>query len=289
MSTLKKKKVCSRCPNKGEQAIGQFYNTENELVFTDKKIPICKTCCFEIIDKEGFEGFQKIMKLIDKPIFDNLFKGDHGDYIRQINSMPQYRGLKYESSNLFEEKKVISTKIKPTELTEEELKDAEDYFGEGLTEKDYIFLNKEYEDYLSRYEVDSKTLEDLIKEICLTQLDIRNKRADKKEVKNEIKMYQELLGSANLKPVQESGSNSVEQETFGTLVKRWENERPVPDPQDEWVEQDRIGKYLRVWFTGHLSRMFGLENKDEKEYYDELSKYTVELDESKDKDGDSNS
>ncbi len=161
-------------------------------------------------------------------------------------------------------------------MSEDELNELIDFFGEGYEEKDYIYLIGEYEDYLNRYEVDSKTLENLIKEICLTQLDIRKKRASGEKVDQQQKTLQDLLGSSNLKPVQETGNQAVEQETFGTLIKRWENEKPIPEPLDEWKENDRVGKYLRVWFTGHLMRMFGLENKNEKEYYDELNTYTVE-------------
>ena len=46
-----------------------------------------------------------------------------------------------------------------------------------------------------------------------------------------------------------------------------------------WKDTDTIGKYLKVWFTGHLMRMFSIENKDEEEYYAEINKYTVETSE----------
>lgn len=270
------KKVCAKCEK--EQPKGSFYSTSLTDIFDDGKIHICKGCTSTIFEEKGFEGFKQIMKLINKPIYSDLFKGDYGDYIRIVNSMPQYKHNTYEDSTLFDEKKTISnvSKTKAQELSDEELDELINFFGEGYEEKDYIYLIDEYEDYLNRYEVDSKTLENLIKEICLTQLDIRKKRAIGDKVDAQQKTLQDLLGSSNLKPVQETGNQAVEQETFGTLVKRWEQEKPIPKPLDTWVDSDDVGKYLRVWFTGHLMRMFGLENDNEKEYRDEINKYTVE-------------
>ncbi|RKJ54916.1 hypothetical protein D7X33_30780 [Butyricicoccus sp. 1XD8-22] len=277
------KKICisETCDKQSrEQVLTNFYTTSLKDIFTDGRIPLCKSCCQKLFDEKGFEGFQQIMKLINKPIYEDIFKGDYGDYIRQVASLPQYRMNTYEDSDLFAEPKSISStkvnKVKAKELSEDELNELIDFFGEGYEEKDYIYLIGEYEDYLNRYEVDSKTLENLIKEICLTQLDIRKKRASGEKVDQQQKTLQDLLGSSNLKPVQETGNQAVEQETFGTLIKRWENEKPIPEPLEEWKENDRVGTYLRVWFTGHLMRMFGLENKNEKEYYDELNTYTVE-------------
>lgn len=280
MTTKSQKKICSNpnCSKNGrEQVIGNFYSTTSPF-FSDSKLHICKSCCLDVVEKNGFSGFQSLMKLIDKPIYSDIYKNDAGDYIRMMNSMPQYKLNTYEDSSLFDENKTIqqATKIKPQTLNEDELNELIDFFGEGYEEKDYIYLITEYEDYLNRYEVDSKSLENLIKEICLTQLDIRKKRANGDKVDAQQKTLQDLLGSSNLKPVQETGNQAVEAETFGTLIKKWEITKPVPEPLDEWKKGDRVGKYLRVWFTGHLLRMMGIENKEDKEYYDELSQYTIE-------------
>lgn len=277
-----KRKVCMSCNE--TKNINNFYSTSNVSIYKDGKIHLCKTCCQDIFEQEHFEGFQKIMKLIDKPIYEDLFKGDYGDYIRQMNSLPNYKLNTYDDSNLFEMKMKETKKTKLTSLSEDEFIEAVEFFGEGYTEQDYIFLTSEYQDYLSRYEVDSKTLEDLIKEICLTQLDIRLKRSAQKSVKEEIKTYQDLLTSANLKPVQESGANAAEQTTFGMLIKKWETERPIPEPEDDIKEKDRISEYLRVWFTGHLMRMLNLDNPNKDEYDKELQKYTVEKEDIEDGD-----
>ena len=65
--------------------------------------------------------------------------------------------------------------------------------------------------------------------------------------------------------------------TFGTLIKKWENEEPIPEPDPEWADVDGIGKYIRIWFLGHLCKMLGIENEFSKEYEAEMAKFRVEL------------
>lgn len=272
------KKICSNPNCQRELALVNFYNTSDVDFFPDGKIPICKDCCYAMFDKEGFAGFQSLMRLINKPIYVEHFKGDYKDYIRFINSMPQYKDKVFTDSTLFNEAQSSETKVERlTELSEEDFKELEQFFGEGYSEKDYIYLSYEYDDYCNRYEVDSKALENLIKEIVITQLDIRKKRAMNEKVDAQQKTLQDLLGSSNLKPVQETGANAVDQESFGTLIKKWENERPIPEPDEAWKDVDGIGKYVRTFFLGHLARLFGKEgdNPYKDEYEEEIEKHTV--------------
>ena len=65
--------------------------------------------------------------------------------------------------------------------------------------------------------------------------------------------------------------------TFGTLIKKWEDEHPIPEPAPEWKDVDGIRKYINTWFLGHLCKMFRIENDVTAEYDEELAKYTVEV------------
>ena len=67
-----------------------------------------------------------------------------------------------------------------------------------------------------------------------------------------------------------------EQVTFGTLIKKFENEKPIPEPLPEWMDADWIRKYVVVWFFGNLCRMMGKENPYQEEYDEEMAKYTVD-------------
>lgn len=277
------KQICAQC--RKDKALSNYYTTKDTFFFPLGKISVCKECIKKVLEDEeidGFEAFKDTLRIINKPLYSDIFKGEYGDYIRQVQSLSQYKDTTFLDSDLFDEKKSIQSdkKIKVTTLKEEELLDLQDFFGRAkeYEERDYIYLQSEYEDYLNRYEVDSKTLENLIKEICLTQLDIRKKREKGDKVDSQQKTLQDLLGSSNLKPVQETGNQAVEAETFGTLIRKWETTRPIPEPSEEWVQNDGVAKSLRVWFTGHLLRMMGMPNRYEKEYWDEVQKYTVEMD-----------
>lgn len=92
-----------------------------------------------------------------------------------------------------------------------------------------------------------------------------------------LKVFQDLLGTANLKPSQNNEKAMVEQNTFGTLIKKWENERPISEPLPEWQDVDNIRKYITVYFLGHLCKMVGVQNKYSAAYEEEMAKYRVEM------------
>ena len=87
--------------------------------------------------------------------------------------------------------------------------------------------------------------------------------------------YNATLDSAALKPKQNVESTLVEQNTFGTLIKKWENEEPIPEPTEEWKDVDNIVHYISVWFLGHLCKMIGIKNHWSVMYEEEIAKYTV--------------
>jgi hypothetical protein len=91
-----------------------------------------------------------------------------------------------------------------------------------------------------------------------------------------IRAFNDLLGSANIKPVQNKDNSLADQNTFGTLIQKWENERPVPEPEPEWEDVDGIGRYIMTYFLGHLCRMLKFNNRYAQLYEEEINKYTVE-------------
>lgn len=279
---MAKSQVCTSCGK--DKRLSEYYYSSSPFHKFNKRVHVCKQCIWDSLS--GISEFdvikvKDVLRMIDKPFLNDLWlssikeakesnKDVFGIYMKNI-AMPQYRDLTWAESDNDVKLPDIDSKKHGYDL-----KELIDFFGEGFTTEEYIWLQKEYEDYLNRYEVDSKGMELLIKEICLTQLDIRNRRKQGEKVDTQLKTLQDLLGSSNLKPVQETGANAIDQETFGTLIKKYENEKPIPKPDPEWEDVDRIGKYIRVFFLGHLSRMLGIKNKYENEYWEEINKYTVE-------------
>lgn len=72
--------------------------------------------------------------------------------------------------------------------------------------------------------------------------------------------------------------------TFGALIKVWENERPIPEPDPEMRDVDGIVKYISIWFFGHLCKMLRINNSYSRLYEAEMAKLRVEKPEYADED-----
>ncbi len=151
------------------------------------------------------------------------------------------------------------------------------FFGFGYSDEEYAFLAKQYTDWTTRYECKTKAQEELFKNICISQLTIQRvqKNGAAREVADAMKTFQDLLGTANLKPNQTNDNALADQNTFGTLIKKWENDAPIAEPDEEWKDVDGIHRYINTWFLGHLSNLVHVKNDYEEEYEREKEKYTV--------------
>lgn len=269
-------KVCLTCNKR--QALTSYYTTNNPLFAEDRKIPMCKLCCEQVFEERGFEGFQAIMRLIGKPILKSLYKGDFKKYLSAIQSLPQYRDMTYEDTDLFNPN---LTEVKNGDLqyyTEKELEERMEFWGKGFSESEYAYLDEQWNDYLINYEVEgNKAMESMVQEICTVKLLLRKDRLENngKGMRQLHQSLNDLMGAANLKPSQASGAHGTDQETFGTMVKKIENDKPIPEPLEEWKDVDGIGKLMRVWFYGMLTKSFGVENPFQTEFEQELDKHTV--------------
>lgn len=155
-----------------------------------------------------------------------------------------------------------------------------DFFGAGFLPDEYLFLKKEYNDWTSRYECESKAQEEGFKSLAMCQLTLRDVQTGKNtKVKftEAMKTFQEVMGTLNIKPVQNKAENMLSSEGVTSVIDDWEKHDPLPDIDDSLKDVDGIQKYIRVFFLGHLLKMFGKKNKYEKEYEEEIAKYTVDM------------
>ncbi len=229
-------------------------NEKNKMIIEELKFNVKKAGKLEDVEKERDMANATIVSLQNK--------------IRTLeieldNSIP--KDDDYEVSYAYEDEE------QPMGLRELQLR-----WGAGLDMSDYEFLEEEYSDWAKEYNCGSKNLKTLVEEICQHKLIIRKKRANGDPTKDDVKNLQDLMGSGNLKPYQETGAAAAEQSTFGNFIKHIENDEPIPEPTEEFRDVDGIRKYMRIWFTGHLSKIFGRDNEYSREYEEELAKYTVE-------------
>ena len=122
--------------------------------------------------------------------------------------------------------------------------------------------------------------------MCFKQLEILKATRKGEDTKDLDATFQKLLETAKLQPKQNSGDTTADNQTFGTLIDKWENTRPLPEIDEELKDVDKIGWYIDTFFRGHLAKMMGLKNGLSNLYLKFMKKYTVEKPEY---DGDENS
>jgi len=150
------------------------------------------------------------------------------------------------------------------------------FFGTGFSDEDYMYLQDQYDDWITRHECKTKVQEEIFKRLCSKQLEILKATRAGTNTKDLDRTYQDLLSTANLQPKQTNMDALAENRTFGQLIKIWEDEKPIPEPSEEFKDVDGIGKYISVFFLGHLAKMVGIKNRFARMYEEEIKKYTVE-------------
>lgn len=190
--------------------------------------------------------------------------------ITMVRSLPQYRGKKFDDSIFESDGDIleISSNRKPR-------REIIKLFGSGFTIDDYLFLQDQYDDWKTRTQVDSKSQEIYVVQICCILLDIYKARKKGKDTDKLFKSLNDATQAANLQPRQNVSNSATDTLTFGQLIEKWENERPIPDPDPEFEDVDGIKKYINVFFKGHLAKMMGLKNAFTSEYDEYMKKYTV--------------
>lgn len=169
-----------------------------------------------------------------------------------------------------------------------------DRWGDGYTPRMYAELEQRRNFWVSQYPEDhvlNVGEEALIQQICGIEMDIKRDRIAGKSTEKNINTLNTLIGSAGLKPSQKTdeGDSELDDMPFGVGIRRWENTRPVPEPDPELQDVDGIVRYISVWFLGHLCKMLGIKNAYCKLYEEEMEKLSVKLPEFEDDDEDDES
>ena len=189
----------------------------------------------------------------------------------------QYKNKSYDNTVSDEEKENLIVNI-PTVMSDSRKADEATmkFFGVGFSDEDYEFLQEQYDDWVTRHECQTKAQEEIFKRICFKQLEILKATRRGEDTKNLDATFQNLLDTAKLQPKQNSGDTMSDAQTFGTLIDKWENTRPLPEIDEELRDVDKIAWYIDVFYRGHLSKMMGLKNGLSNLYNKFIKKYTVE-------------
>ena len=295
------KVICSKCGTAFPKRKGNFYVNYGGLYKGVGTLSICKKCIEDLYKdyysqcKDARSAVRQMCRKLDlywnDELFDTLFKVSPtrtimSHYISKVATL-KYAGKSYDDT-LAEEGTMWDF---GDEVTEEELPEQDSsnvkpqkvsrkisrFWGSGYSPEMYLSLQERYEYWISKfpdgYEIDIGT-EALIRQICSLELDINKARAEGKSVDKNVNALNNLLGSANLKPVQKKQDDiddNLNNTPMGVWLYRWENKRPLP----ENYNPSKILKYMFTWM-GHLCKMMGIKNSYEELYQEEINKYKVD-------------
>lgn len=312
--------VCFKCGTAYGRRKGYFPVSYSVQAKGVGYLPVCKQCIDTMYNtylatcKNPKDAVRQMCRKLDlywsESVFEivsrkNTERSMMTQYIAKVNSI-NYAGKSYDDTLIAEGTlwnfgaQVVEApaQVQPEppvadDTPEEEYDISDDvraFWGSGYTPAMYAELEQRRSYWMSRFpddvEIDIGT-EAIIRQICSLELDINRDRASGKSVEKSVTALNALLGSANLKPAQkkqEDANSGVDNTPFGVWIKRWEDQRPVPEPDPELQDVDKIVRYIEVWFKGHLSKMLGLKNAYSKLYQKEIDKMRVDKPEYEDED-----
>ena len=160
-------------------------------------------------------------------------------------------------------------------IIQKTIKKAKKRFGSDYSNEELMFLENEYQDWVSRYECSQKAQELTFENLSILKLMKRNALKKGLSTKDIDKSYQDWLDTGNLKPKQNTLDTFSDAQTMGTLIQKYEETRPLPDVDPELEDVDKIGLYIDAFYRGHASKMLGLKNRFSNIYEKVMSKYAV--------------
>ncbi len=288
------------CPVCGEwkSASTGFYNDKR---YATGVYPTCKECVMELAcdydkqEKKWVDNREKTihtMQLLDLPFIESVYqsclesatKGKDGRNINtafaammtMLKSLPQYRGKTWKDSSYIPVGTEIDEDENSAKINPRTLKNGQKRFGAGYTEEEYIFLENEYQEWVTRYECNTKAQEESFERLSMKKLEIHKATLNGDATDKLDATYQQWLTTANITPKQSASNSVTDAQTFGTLIQKFEETRPLPEVDPELKDVDKIGLLIDVFFKGHLSKMFGLKNAFSNIYEKYMKKYTVE-------------
>ncbi|MBD5589179.1 hypothetical protein [Clostridium botulinum] len=297
MASKPKMKCHGKCQS--TKSVDLFYKSQSPKheVFGGY-CPYCKDCLKKLVYQKGIFDVEKLKFVLkhylDKPFFNDVLESamtvntsNHlGTYLKQLNLKKQVgrdtmtwkdgeTGEKIETEKKNSKKQEVFNQ--DNLYTKEELFALQNRWGEGFEPKDYKYLEEQYLDLGKHYKSeDSYAMQLIFEEACLTRLTIKKKREKGDDVNKELKTLQDLLGSANIKPNQETSAENIEKGSFGVFIKKIEDEEPIPDWEKDLGKEDKIKKYIRIFYFGNLAKALGIPNPWIDEFEKEMKEFTVD-------------
>lgn len=313
--------VCARCGQAYANRRNYYYKSTATLYKGITYFPYCKPCIDQMYEQYLIASgspklaVRQMCRKLDlywnESVYENVAKSNadknimlaynqrlntlayagkcYDDTLKEDDSLWAFSSLASTEQSLVEaERKLEGNNVESVEISNE----VKAFWGPGYTPEMYDELQGRYDYWLSKFP-EGSTLdvggEILLKQICNLEIDINRDRAAGKPIDKSVNALNTLLGSAMLKPVQkksDEADSAAGNTPYGVWIRRFEDERPIPDVDPELKDVDRIIWYITVWFFGHLCKMLGIKNSYCKLYEEAIAKRRVERPDLDDEDDD---
>lgn len=166
------------------------------------------------------------------------------------------------------------------------------FWGSGLTPEIYQDLNLRFQRWTREVPKPmSDAVEGLYKQLCIAEVNVNQNMGMGKSAEASQKIIADILVKLGISPdqqVEEDNSMDADDTPMGVWVRRWEDKRPLPEPEEDDDMKDSAGliRYITTWFLGHAGKMLGIKNIYTKMYEDEIAKYRIERPEYADEEDD---
>lgn len=297
---------CHRCGTAFSRQKGYFPVSHSPMYRGVGYLPICSDCidslyetyCSELKDdrvamrrlcmKLDLYWSEDIFKMMEKTVGKN---SRARNYIGKTNLL-KYIDKNFDDTLKEEELSGIAFKGDYTSNNGTEYKEIPEKYiqcwGDGYDIKMYEELEQHYKKYEDWMGTIKPNEDSIIRQLCLLEVLIRRDSAAGRPIDKNISSYNNLLGSANLKPVQMKDLNDGDESTpMGVWLYRFEKKRPIDiiDEDDPlYGKKMSTLKYITAWIVGHICKMVGAKNSYNKIYEEELAKFRVDRPELADED-----
>lgn len=286
--------TCSCC---GETKKESMFYFSNSALFATHRLPICRECVGYVYkhyvkkyqDERHMQpekdAIKRVCMGLDIFYSDKLYESAVSSFqgsnctllIMQyfkIQQLQQYRNKTYDTTMNEEHNSASNEAVINDEDSAVPIKVIK-FFGKGFSNEDYIFLKEQYTDWTARHECKTKIQEELFKRICCLQLEIQKATINGESTEKLDKTLMSILDAAKLQPKQNANETMADNQTWGTLVDKVEQTRPIPEIDEELRDVDKIGKFVDIFYRGHASKAMGLKGNVSKVYEDFIKEYSV--------------
>lgn len=298
------KLTCIRCGEKIDSK--KYYSTRSEFFKNHARLPICQDCLDDMYDyyydkyvsedktNPEHKAIERMCMMFDVYYSDKLVQsaikswendGSHSvmSYYMQRTRLKAYIQRSYDDTlrDKFKESvdagKTMSIYDDDDVEKDVRIREGVKMFGNGFARDDYVFLYDKYMEWTARHECNTMAQEETFKQLCKIQLQQLKAETSGNigDIKQLNEQYLKLMDAAKLQPKQNVGDTTAENQTMGTLIDKWERTRPIPEPEEDLRDVDKIGLYIDVFFRGHLAKMVNIKNAFSNLYDKFMSKYTA--------------